>query len=258
MGYFTRSQPVLSGINGPAQSILAQGETYVTLDGLRGLAALAVALFHLDATLMPGGYLAVDFFFALSGFVLIRTYEPRFDKGMAVRQFMLIRGIRLYPLYAVGIIFGIAFAFQGLLRGSEGHLPVSEFLGGSVLNLIMLPSTFSRGLFPMNPPAWSLFFEVLANLALVTFMTKMRTFSLIILALLTGIILGLAAWHFQDTTGGQHLLHEGEAATSAGANWDGWYVGIIRAAFSFTAGMVIVRAPTKLERPVKTEAALSS
>jgi uncharacterized membrane protein len=63
----------------------------VTLDAMRGLAALAVAVFHVYNPLVPGGYLAVDFFFVLSGFVLDRTYRPRFAAGLGVRAFMLAR-----------------------------------------------------------------------------------------------------------------------------------------------------------------------
>ena len=61
---------------------------YVTLDGMRGIAALAVALFHFNIAQAPHGYIAVDFFFALSGFVLCRAYRPRWQAGLGIGAFM--------------------------------------------------------------------------------------------------------------------------------------------------------------------------
>ena len=205
---------------------------------------------------MPGGCLAVDFFFVLSGFVLVRTYEPRFKMGLGIARFMLIRSVRLYPLYAVGIAIGTVFTLQGLLRGSANHMTLSEFLGGLTFNTLMMPSPFSRGLFPLNGPAWSLFFEVLANLALVIILTRMRTFALAILALIARLVLTVAVFHYQITSGRLRLLGEGKAATSAGAYWDGWYVGLLRTAFSFTAGVVIARISGTNDRSAKKSAAI--
>lgn len=80
---------------------------FVTLDAMRGIAALVVVGRHFtDAS---GGhaaqfsYLAVDVFFLLSGFVLSLSYRRRFDAGMSAAEFMKLRVIRLYPLYFVGI-----------------------------------------------------------------------------------------------------------------------------------------------------------
>ena len=81
--------------------------TFITLDGLRGVAALAVATRHAPFLWQAGhptgflyeSYLSVDFFFVLSGFVLAYAYDERFRTGMSARQFMSARLIRLYPLY---------------------------------------------------------------------------------------------------------------------------------------------------------------
>ena len=229
----------------------AKADRLTTLGGMRGLAAIAVALFHLHPAVMPGGYLAVDFFFVLSGFVLLRTYKPRFRAGLGTRQFMLIRCLRLYPLQTIGIVIGAAFALQGLLRGSENHMPTIEFAGALAFNTLMLPSPFSHGLFPLNAPAWSLFFEMLANLALVTVLARLRTGTLAMIVSIAGLGLIFAVWHFAQTPGGLRLLAEGEAATSAGAYWDGWYVGIFRTAFSFCTGMAIARLSSGAARPAR-------
>lgn len=256
MGNFTSSQPVHNPVFSSAGPTLATGDRYVTLDGLRGIAAIAVALFHLDATLMPGGYLAVDFFFALSGFVLTRSYEPRFRAGLGIMRFMQIRVIRLYPLFVLGIGIGAAFALQGLLRGANYHIPLPEFISGLIFNTLMLPSPFSRALFPFNGPAWSLFFEVLASLALVAILTKLRTVALAVLGCITGLALIAAVLHLQQSSGGAQLLGDAEVATSAGAFWDGWYVGLLRTAFSFTTGVVIARLSIVRDRPARKSVAL--
>ncbi|MGI4877859.1 MAG: acyltransferase family protein, partial [Janthinobacterium lividum] len=73
------------------------------LDGLRGVAALIVVSYHMQADPSGGAYLAVDFFFGLSGFVIAAAYDARFTAGMGFGGFMRLRVIRLYPLLALGI-----------------------------------------------------------------------------------------------------------------------------------------------------------
>jgi peptidoglycan/LPS O-acetylase OafA/YrhL len=81
---------------------------FATLDGLRGVAAIAVTSLHfrfeLGKFLLPHSYLAVDFFFVLSGFVLAYAYEDRLSEGMKPIQFLRLRVIRLYPLYLIGTL----------------------------------------------------------------------------------------------------------------------------------------------------------
>ena len=90
----------------------------VCLDGLRGVAAFCVAVFHQNHTLLPGGNLAVDFFFVLSGFVLQRSYEPRFATGLTADRFARLRVARLAPLFWVGLLLGVVNVVQGVLRHS--------------------------------------------------------------------------------------------------------------------------------------------
>jgi hypothetical protein len=82
-----------------------------TLDGLRGVAMMVVVLFHagiIFGAWVPGfGYLAVDLFFALSGFVLSHAYDNRFVAGMRVAEFLYLRVVRLYPLYFLGLVLGL-------------------------------------------------------------------------------------------------------------------------------------------------------
>jgi peptidoglycan/LPS O-acetylase OafA/YrhL len=84
---------------------------FTLLDALRGIAALVVVQFHLHELfgrlIFPHGYLAVDFFFMLSGFVLRFAYQQRLDTGWSLSRFLRVRLIRLYPLYLLGLLLGL-------------------------------------------------------------------------------------------------------------------------------------------------------
>ena len=93
---------------------------FPVLDGLRGVASIMVIIFHLFEPLSTGhldqivnhGYLAVDFFFLLSGFVVGYAYDERWGT-MRFMDFAKLRLIRLQPMVIMGMIFGAAcFYFQ--------------------------------------------------------------------------------------------------------------------------------------------------
>lgn len=124
------------------------------LDALRGIAALCVLIHHLR--LFEGfpqfakGYLAVDFFFVLSGYVMARTYEGDFPRAAA---FLWMRFKRFWPTVQIGSLLGLAvLAWRGQLDAA-----------GIVLALVMAPNPWTMWAFPLNPPAWSLFLELTAN-----------------------------------------------------------------------------------------------
>ena len=142
--------------------------TFDVLNGLRGVAAIAVVNMHMSAyfgivhsaNVAP----AVDFFFVLSGFVISYAYEGKLASGLFWNRFFVARIIRLYPLYLIGLILG------GLVVWFLEH-PVNpaRFFSTLGLNLFMLPYPLAMDanttpLFPINFPAWSLFVELVANL----------------------------------------------------------------------------------------------
>ena len=102
---------------------LASKPHYEILDGLRGVAAVMVIIFHLFEAHAGGshltqiinhGYLAVDFFFMLSGFVIGYAYDDRWNR-MTVGTFFKRRIIRLHPMVIMGSIVGAAFfLFSGV------------------------------------------------------------------------------------------------------------------------------------------------
>jgi peptidoglycan/LPS O-acetylase OafA/YrhL len=143
-----------------------------TLDGLRGVAAIAVVLFHLRervnaSTILPHAYLAVDFFFALSGFVVAHSYRRKLLDGLSTSSFMKIRLVRLYPLVLLGVSLGAINQLGHQFSSEAAHVSTSMFIIGVGYGLMAAPMYFpfepAWGLYSMNLPSWSLLYEVLAN-----------------------------------------------------------------------------------------------
>lgn len=147
-------------------------ERFTVLDGMRGLAALVVITDHVHSdlltALLPGRYLAVDFFFVLSGFVLAHVYGQRLKSGrMSFAGFMRVRWIRLYPLYIAGALAGAVLALLYALKG-WGEWPPSQVAASLLFALFLIPcpppfSLWPNAPYPLNGPSWSLFFELFIN-----------------------------------------------------------------------------------------------
>ena len=188
------------------QTYLASKPRYEILDGLRGVAALLVVMFHLFETYSPGvpyqiinhGYLAVDFFFVLSGFVIGYAYDDRWRPApnssqkegnyMTTWSFFKRRLIRLHPMLMWGTLTGLLFFYFGGDHPDFAGLtdtPVWLLICVFLLCLTMFPAPQSldiRGwgeINPLNGATWSLFWEYLANIAYALFI---RRFSKTVLA----------------------------------------------------------------------------
>lgn len=173
----------------PAPAGASAPERYVTLDAMRGIAAICVALFHFDIWAMQHGYLAVDFFFVLSGFVLARTYATRFEAGLGFGRFMVKRLVRLYPLFLLGtLLAGLVFAWRAEL-GAANPMAPEPALWAFLLGLAMLPSPVDVPLFPLNVPSWSLFFEILASALLALVLLRLPRWALALVILGCGAAL---------------------------------------------------------------------
>src|SRR5665213_2627624 len=170
---------------------------YLRLDGLRGVAAIMVVAFHLceaHATNPPmdqiinHGYLAVDFFFLLSGFVIGYAYDDRWGK-MTIGSFFKRRLVMLQPMVVMGMVIGaICFYFQDSVLWPHIHLvPVWEMLLIMLIGFTLIPvppSMDIRGwdeMHPLDGPGWSLFFEYIAN---IFYALGVRKFSKTALAIL--------------------------------------------------------------------------
>jgi peptidoglycan/LPS O-acetylase OafA/YrhL len=211
-----------------------EGRVFHTLDGLRGVAAIGVVVFHLQQAFAPiatpGGYLAVDLFFLMSGVVISHSYESRFRAGMGTLDFMRARLIRLYPLYLLGTLLGIVVTLASLHGRNSQHWDPSSLLQAALPALFLLPNFSGRPvneMFPLNIPCWSLFFEILVNLLFVMFWPLLTWRRLLGVVVLTGGAVAFAAVH----TGS---LDQGSTASS-------FAVGLARTVFGFSVGVLIAR-----------------
>ncbi|MEP7295453.1 MAG: acyltransferase [Burkholderiales bacterium] len=200
---------------------------YLTLDAMRGVAALTVVCFHLAPWTVRSGYLAVDFFFLLSGFVIARTYGDRLRRGLGFRGFIATRAIRLFPLLAAGVALGLIRHLLQIGRASSPALAPVDLILSVVCNLAFLPAPTSPLLSPIDGPTWSLVLEMAANAAW---------------ALL--VILGLRRWMpALVAISAVVLVWAGLnlGSLNAGYTWEYLHVGFARVAFSFGAGVFFAR-----------------
>lgn len=216
-----------------AQAGAGKHGLFETLDGVRGIAALAVVVFHAPAFFspiaLPSAYLAVDLFFALSGFVIDFAYRARLDAGLGVAAFMRLRVVRLYPLYLLGTLIGAVSAVAALVLGG-GLLSPAGLVGAGLANLVIMPSPAildAPHLFPLNSPGWSLFFELVVNLIFVGLWRWLNLRTALAIAALGG--LSLAA--LSITLGGMGV----------GDTWPTFAFGFLRALTSFFGGVALHR-----------------
>ncbi|MGU3390463.1 acyltransferase family protein [Sphingomonas sp. M1A8_2b] len=165
------------------------------MDALRGVAALAVVIFHakrlLGQDVMPSGYLAVDFFFVLSGFVIAHAYDPRLRAGMSSTTFIWHRLARFYPLYFLGFAAGLLYEVGLIGMRNPAAIPVHSLLPAAAAGLLFLPFPFAQrdgNLFAFNIPSWSLFFELAVNAAYALFFRFLTVPVLTALVALNGAI----------------------------------------------------------------------
>lgn len=233
---------------------LASKPRYAILDGLRGVAALVVILFHGFETYIPffgtqhinHGYLAVDFFFVLSGFVIGYAYDDRWDR-MSTWSFFKRRLIRLHPMVVAGTLFGACLFFFGesdyfsLIGGTE---PWKFFLC-IVLGLLMIPAGTGLDIRgwgetnSLNGPNWSLTFEYIGNILYAFVLRRLPTVVLGMLCVASAFltmnlalgwdVFGFFAQPKYDVIGGWSITT------------DQMYVGFSRLLYPFLCGLLISR-----------------
>ncbi|MBI1686391.1 acyltransferase family protein [Caulobacter hibisci] len=234
---------------------------YVILDGLRGVASLLVVVFHLFEAYAGGspqkqiinhGYLAVDFFFLLSGFVIAYAYDDRWGgqgqgqgESMSQWSFYKRRLVRLQPMIVIGGLVGAALlAFQHYSIFPK--LPTAttwQVIGVLLLGFVMIPlrpSAEIRGwgeIYPLNGPQWSLFYEYIANILYAVGLRKLpiRWLGVLVavsaLALVGLLVLGPRG----DVIGGWAL------------DANGIQIGLTRVMFPFFAGVLLMRLGKRIK-----------
>src|SRR5258708_4364384 len=165
-------------------------EHFEVLDGLRGSAAFLIVLFHVfnypfdfspPLHLMHHAYLAVDFFFGLSGFVVAYAYDDRWTR-MTMLQFFRIRLIRLHPLVLIGATLGLLGYIFDPFSKAMNQTGAPMLLLAYITSLLLLPSPPVGGRVhetqALNGPAWSLMQEYLGNIAYAVILRRLRTITL--------------------------------------------------------------------------------
>ena len=241
---------------------------YNLLDGLRGMAALLVIWYHINegfgfAETVNGagnglvknlnhGYLAVDFFFILSGFVIGYAYDDRWNKGFTMKEFFKRRLIRLHPMVVIGTLLGvITFCLQGSVQWNGTQIATSLTMLALLCTMLFIPAVPGLGyeirgngeMFPLNGPYWSLFFEYIGNILYALFIRRLSTKALGALVIVLGIALTWFATCNISTYG------------SIGVGWTldsvNFLGGSLRMLFPFTMGMFLSR----IFQPVKVRGA---
>lgn len=231
------------------------------MDALRGVAAIMVVIYHFFEAFATSpfdqrfnhGYMGVDFFFVLSGFVIGYAYDDRWKSGkFTIGSFFKRRLIRLHPMVILGAVIGmVTFFIQGGVQWDGTQVPVWHVIIALVCTMLLLPavpgtSPEVRGngeMYPLNGPYWSLFFEYIGNILYALCIRRLSTKKLAVLVWVLGI--GLAAFALMN---GSDYGHIGVGWTMAGNNLWG---GLLRMSFSYTAGMFISR----IFRPMKIKGA---
>jgi peptidoglycan/LPS O-acetylase OafA/YrhL len=209
-------------------------DRFEMLDLLRGIAALAVLIYHSDnflgIQLLPNAYLAVDLFFMLSGFVIAHNYDPKIGSGMTLKEFMLHRGIRLFPCYWLALAIGVTLGSARLIR-DQGYADGLGLTIAALCNLIMLPSLAPLygewTLFPFNGASWSLMYELVVNIAYWLLYRLLNAFNLIAILVSSAVALVVIAVHVGSVDIGMRAGEELLAAP--------------RVIFSFFAGLALRR-----------------
>ncbi|MEO9789585.1 MAG: acyltransferase [Aurantimonas coralicida] len=148
----------------------SQPARFEALDGWRGICALLVVLFHApvagivhETAFFRHGYLFVDFFFVLSGFVIAHAFYDRLRGEQNFGRFFGLRLFRVYPLHL--FMLALFVAFECLMLVTRG--PSEAFVGGNsvvalVHNLLMSHSFGTVDSLGWNYPSWSISAELLA------------------------------------------------------------------------------------------------
>ncbi|MBE6275580.1 MAG: acyltransferase [Bacteroides sp.] len=232
---------------------------YNILDGLRGAAALMVVWYHVFegyafAKGMNGveggglinvfnhGYMAVDFFFMLSGFVISYAYDDRWGR-MSLGDFFKRRLVRLHPMIVMGAIIGLTtFLLGGGMMWDGTVTPMSGVALAFFLTCLFIPAWPGaahevRGngeMFPLNGPSWSLFFEYVGNICYALFIRRLSTRALSWLVAVLGVVY---IWFSVGNVSGYESVGVGWTIGDSVNVWGGF----LRMMFPFSLGMLLAR-----------------
>ena len=231
---------------------------YEILDGLRGVAATLILVYHLCEAcglVLGHGYLAVDFFYALSGFVIAYSYDDRWGK-MSIGTFFKRRVIRLHPMVVMGTLIGLIFYYFGKSAAFPfiGAYPWWTVVCLFLYCCLMLPMPNSwdiRGwqdFNSFNGNIWSLTWEYAANICYALFLRFLPTRLLVLLVLVAAagtldltLNLDVLGAFSSGRVGAPFTVNGGWSLTGSEL-----YIGLVRVLYPFTAGMLLARTRLRL------------
>lgn len=221
------------------------------MTGLRGIAALSIVLFHLydapSVMIVRHGYMAVDLFFVLSGFVMTMVYAEDFAAGATVARFLAFLGKRLariYPVYLAMTLSVIVLMRAALIATPAALDPVNLAANLLLIQNWTVSGTFD-GVSSLVGPAWSLSTEMAAYMAfplllpLVTHgaWTRVSAALLVAVALLVFVATRSAAEVHQPSLDGTRLAYEGPLHVYAASTC----YPLLRCLADFVIGMAAFR-----------------
>lgn len=186
-------------------------EFFGALESLRGIAALGVVVSHIAWTfplhsigLIRNGYVMVDFFFVLSGFVICHSYGTKLDTGRDVAKFIWIRLGRLYPLHLILLVVFLGIEIAKYITEVEYGLVANKgaFMSNNTFsfmsNLLLVQALGFHDTATYNLPAWSISTEFYTYILFATIVVLVKTrvamIAVSILLIVTSIALGSAQY----------------------------------------------------------------
>lgn len=240
---------------------LSSKPRYEILDGLRGVAAILVVAFHLFESYVPvlheqiinHGYLAVDFFFVLSGYVIGYAYDDRWGPRMNTWDFIKRRLVRLHPMYLMGTFIGLLLFYftDGPMFPLVNETPWWRAIVAFLIAVFMVPQWPKldiRGwqeINPLNGATWTLTWEYVANLLYAFFIRHLRT-------PLLGVLVGLSAFFTVDIAMDLDVFnvlgpyHGYTMAGGWGLSPDQLYMAFGRLFYPFFCGLLLFRLGKKI------------
>ena len=246
--------------------LLRSKQRYEILDGLRGVASFIVIIFHFfelysfgnpSKQIINHGYLAVDFFYVLSGFVIGYAYDDRWDR-MSLWDFYKRRLIRLHPMVIAGSILGMCYYFLGESVNSpniESVKPYYFFLT-IIMNFLMIPCPVEMDIRgwgesnPFNGPNWTLSYEYLINILYSLIIRRLHTIIIGIICLISSLLVLNLTLNFdifnvmQERESTKYTVIGGWALTSCEL-----CVGFTRLFYPFFSGYLVYRLNLKIRIP---------
>jgi peptidoglycan/LPS O-acetylase OafA/YrhL len=207
---------------------------FPAIDGLRGVAAAAVFLLHMNALFKNGfsiylAHLSVDFFFLLSGFVVSHAYDARLSGGWNFGQFAWVRVVRLYPMIIIGSILGCVVLAARVILYRD--LTVLNGFEAAIMNFFMLPTGVMLNVrpwgFPLNSPFWSLSVEFIVNFV---YCLTFRYLSTAVMAWVVLFGVGVSVWAVSV-----------RGTLDVGPMYAEFALGLARAVYPFAMGVLIRR-----------------